>query len=116
MCTCSYIRMYISTIVISGPHDVTVCEGGSTTFTCVLDRNYRNISSDDVQWHRITGTNTIGQLDSNMHFTTSTTNNTLNTTLTITNAIKSYAGDYFVGTPHYSICRASLTVTTSTYI
>ena len=115
-----YIRIYISATVISEPDDVTVCEGGSTTFTCVLDRNYRNISSDNVQWYRaIMGTNTaepVGQQGSNSHFTTSTTNNTLNTTLTVTNAIKSYPGYYFVGTPHYSVCRASLTVTTSMYI
>ena len=120
MCTCSYIHIYISATVISGPDDVTVCEGRSTTFTCVLDRNYRNISSDDVLWYRvIMGMSTaepVGQQGSNIHFTTSTTNNTLTTTLTITNAIKSYTGDYFVGTPYYSICRVSLTVTTSTYV
>ena len=62
------------------------------------------------------GTSTIesvGQQGSNIHFTTSTTNNALTTTLTITNAIESYTGDYLVNTPHYSVCRASLTVTTS---
>ena len=68
------------------------------------------------------GTNTVesvGQQGSNIHFTTSTTsttNNTLTTTLTITNAIKSYTGEYLVGTPHYSVCHASLTVTTSMYV
>ena len=65
------------------------------------------------------GTNnveSVGQQGSNIHFTTSTTNNTLTITLTITNAIKSYARDYLVGTPHYTICHASLTVTTSTYV
>ena len=106
--------------MISEPNDGIACEGGSTTFTCVLDRNYRNISSDDLQWLRvIMGTNTaesVGQQGSNIHFTTTTTNSTLTTTLTITNAIKSYTGNYLVGTPHYSVCRASLTVTTSMYI
>ena len=61
-------------------------------------------------------TESVGQQGSNIHFTTSTTNNTLTTTLTITTTIKSYTGDYWVGTPHYSVCRASLTVTTSMYI
>ena len=120
MCTCSYVCIYISITVISWPNDTTVCEGGSTTFTCVLDRNYRNISSDNVQWRRIImGTNTVepvGQQGSNINFTTSATNNTLTTTLTITNAMNSYAGDYLVNTPHYSVCFASLTVTTSMYI
>ena len=110
------MHLCIFTVVISGPDNVTVCERRSTTFTCVLDRNYRNISSGDIQWHRIIGTNTaepVGQQGSNINFTTSTTNNTLTTTLTITTTIKSYAGLYFVGTPHYSVCHASLTVTTS---
>ena len=119
MCTCSYICICISTTVISNPDDATVCEGGSTTFTCVLDRNHRNISSDDVQWLRtIMGTNTVesvGQQGSNIHFTTSATNNTLTTTLTITNTMISYTGDYLVNTPFYSACYASLTVTTSMY-
>ena len=65
------------------------------------------------------GTNaleSVGQQGTDIHFTTSTTNNALITNLTITNARKSYAGDYLVGTPHYSVCHTSLTVTTSMYI
>ena len=50
---------------------------------------------------------------SNIHFTTSTTNNTLTTNVTITNAIESYTGYYWVGTPYNSVCYAFLTVTTS---
>ena len=108
--------------MISEPDDVTVCEGRSTAFTCVLDMNYRNISSDNVQWYKviyIMGTidaELVGQQGSNIHFTTSAINNTLTTTLTITNVIISYAADYLVGTPYYSVCHASLTVTTSMYI
>ena len=114
-----YLYIYISATVISGPDDVTVCKGGSTTLTCVLDRNYRNISSDDVHWYRVLmGTSTVVRVNqsSNIHFTTSTINNTLTSNLTITNAIKSYTGDYLVGTPHYSACHASLTVAESKYI
>ena len=118
-CT-TYIPNYISATEISGPDDVTVCEGGLTSLACVLDRNYRNISSANVQWYRvIMGKNTtelVDQQGSNIQITTSTTNNTLTSNLTITNARKSYTGDYWVGTPYYSGCRASLTVTTSMYI
>ena len=39
----------ISTIVISQPDDVTICEGQRAVFTCVLNSNIR---SDDVQWYR----------------------------------------------------------------
>ena len=117
MCICLY------TVVIKGPDDAIVCEGGSTTFTCILDRNHRSMSgtvllnNSDVQWYRaMTGTSSSIVVDpqgSNIHFTTTTTNNTLTTTLTVTNAIKSYTGYYWVGTPHSSDCNVSLTVTST---
>ena len=122
MCTC----IYISAIVIRWPHDGTICEGGSTTFTCVLDRNHRSgsrnilLNSSDVQWYRVlmgTGTTQrVDSQDSNIHFTTSTNNNTLTTNLTITNGIKSYTGYYWVATSHSSECNVSLAVTTSMYV
>ena len=96
-----------------------MCEGGSTIFTCVLDRNHRSwdgnvLNSDDVQWYRaMTGTSATIEVDqqgSNIHFTTTTTNNTLTTNVTITNAVNSYTGYYWVGTSYSSVCNASLTV------
>ena len=112
-----YLYICISATVISGPGDVTVCEGRSASLTCVLQDS--RIRSDDVQWYKfIMGTSTTVRVNQscNIHFTTSTINNTLNSSLTITNAINSYAGDYWVGTQYYTVCRASLTVTTSMYI
>ena len=113
MCTCTYI----SVTVISEPDDVTVCEGRSTTFTCVLQDS--RLTSDDVQWYRVimgaSRTEGINQIkSSNIHFNTSVISNTLTSNLTITNAIKSYTGYYWVGTTHYSVCNASLTVAEST--
>ena len=110
------MQVHLSAVVISEPDDVTICEGRSTTFTCVLDGN---ISSDDVQWYRLlNGINTTETLNqsSNIHFTTSTTNNTLTCSLTITNATKSYTGYYWVGIPSDDVCNVSLTVTTSMYV
>ena len=109
------MQIYLSiTIVISKPDDVTICKGRSTTFTCVLDNS---ISSGDVQWYRfIQDINTTVMVDpqgSNIHFTTSTDNNTLTTDLTITNAMQSYTGYYWVGTPSVNVCNVSLTVLTS---
>ena len=82
--TVLFIYVHASTTVISEPDDVTVCEGRSTTFTCVLDSS---ISSDDVQWYRlIMDTSTtvmVDPQDSNIQFTTSTINNTLTSLLTI---------------------------------
>ena len=110
MCICIYCT------VISEPDDVTICEGRSTTFTCVLNGS---ISSNDVQWYRlIMDTSTtvmVDPQDSNIHLTTSTTNNTLTSSLTITNTTKSYTGYYWVRLSSGDVCNVSLTVVTSMY-
>ena len=123
-----------STTVISQPDDVTICEGRGAVFTCVLNSN---ITSDDVQWYRfIKDTSTTEMVDpngENIKFIThtnassSTVNNgsatpisngniIRNTSLTITNAIKSYTGYFWVETPSINVCNVSLTVATSTYV
>ena len=103
--------MLLLTTVISEPDDVTVCEGRSTTFTCVLDSS---ISSDDVQWYRlIMDTSTTVMVDSNIYLTTSIINNTLISSFTITNAVISYTGYYWVRLPSGDVCNVSLTVLTS---
>ena len=108
MCICIYYT------IVSEPDDVTVCEGRSATFTCVLDSS---ISSDDVQWYRlIMDTSTTVMVDpqgSNIQFTTSTINNKLTSSLTITNTTKSYTGYYWVRLPSDDVCNVSLIVTTS---
>ena len=109
-----------STIVISEPDNATVCEGKNVVFTCELNTTNNNINSSDVQWYRLvkdTGiTEMVDQQDSNIHFTTSTINNTLTSQLTITNAVKSYTGYYWVGTPSSNVCNVSLTVLASMYV
>ena len=106
--------------VISEPDDVTVCEGKEAVFTCVLDTTNNNINSDDVQWYRLvkdTGIpEMVDQQDSNIHFTTSTINNTLTSVLNITSASKSHTGYCWVGTPSSTVCNASLTVLASMYV
>ena len=107
----------ISTTVISQPDDVTICKGEGAVFTCVLNSN---ISSDDVQWYRfIKDTSTTEMVDPNgrnINFLTSTIGSTTNSSLTITDAIKSYTGYFWVGTPSLNVCNTSLTVLTSTYV
>ena len=113
---CTHVRIRVRKFyatVISEPDDVTVCEGGSTTFTCVLQDN--NISSNDVQWYRLlrdTGTSEMVDIMDVLNHT----NNSLTTSLTITNTIKSYTGYYWVRLPSDDVCNVSLTVLTSTYI
>ena len=107
---------YLPTAVISEPDDVTVFEGRPTTFTCILDGS---ISSDDVQWYRlIMDTSTAERINqsNNINFITAVINNTLNSSLTITNAVKSYTGYYWVRLPSDDVCNVSLTVGTSMWI
>ena len=52
--------------------------------------------------------------DQNITFSTHT-GNTLNSSLTITNTVKSYTGYYWVRLPFDDVCNVSLTVTTSMY-
>ena len=102
--------MFISTTVISEPDDVIVCEGRSTSFTCVLNGS---ITSDDVQWYRIlkdTGTaERIGRLD-DFTVVPITSQNSFTITLYIFNAIKSYTGYYWIRLRSDDVCNASLTV------
>ena len=105
------------TIVIKEPNDIVVCEGKEAVFTCVLNTTNNSINSNDVQWYRLvkdTGiTEMVDQQDSNIHFTTSTINNTLTGQLTITSTRKSHTGYYWVVTPSFYACNVSLIVTTS---
>ena len=51
------------------------------------------------------------------HITTSTdTGNTINSSLTITNAIKSYTGYYWVRLPSDDVCNVSITVLEGVYV
>ena len=103
--------------MISQPDDVTACEGEEAVFTCVLNSN---ITSDDVQWYRfIKDTSTTVMVDpngGNINFLTHTNESTTSSSLTITNAIKSYTGYFWVGTPSLNACNASLTVLASMYV
>ena len=112
-----FILELISTTVISQPDDVTICEGEGAVFTCVLNSNIR---SDDVQWYRFikdtSTTETVDPNGENINFLNRTIGGTINSSLTITNAIKSYAGYFWVGTSSLNVCNASLTVGTSMYV
>ena len=111
--------MFISTTVISEPDDVTVCEGEgrTTTLSCELDNS---IDSDGVLWYRfIKDTGETKRADQDdMRYIPIPTKNGFNATLYILNAITSYTGYYWVGTPSFNVCNVSLTVITSmhTYI
>ena len=99
------------------PDDVTICEGEGAVFTCVLNDSIR---SDDVQWYRfIKDTSTTIMVDpngGNFNIMNHTNESTTSSSLTITNAIKSYTGYFWVGTPSLNICNASLTVLASMFV
>ena len=86
-------------------------------FSCVLNRN-SNIRSEDIQWYRLiqdtTTTEMINPDGENITISTHT-GNTLTSSLTITNAVKSYTGYYWIRLPSGDVCNVSLTVVTSMY-
>ena len=102
--------------VISEPDNVTICEGGSTTFTCVLDSS---ISSDDVQWYRLVkGTNTsqrVSRAGNDFVDVPVADQNKLTTTLYIFNARRSYTGYYWVRLPSDDVCNVYFTVSTGLF-
>ena len=104
--------MFLLTIVISAPDDVTTCEGRGAVFTCVL-----NTTFGSIQWYRfIKSTGAIESVDQhgeNINFMSTTSGSRINSTLTITNARTSYNGYFWVGTPSSGVCNVSLTVGTS---
>ena len=109
-----YTMFYLLLSVVIESDDVTVCEGSSTTFTCVLDAFVIN-SDSAVQWYRLikdtVTTEMVDPQDNNIHFNTSTMNNGTNSSLTITNATKSYTGYYWVRSGSDDVdCNVSLTV------
>ena len=109
-----YICLIYYTTVISEPDDVTICEGEGAVFTCVLNSNIR---SDDVQWYRfMKDTSTTVMVDPNGENINFLTHTNGSSSLNITNAIKSYTGYFWVGTPSLNVCNASLIVTTSMYV
>ena len=115
MYTCVYICIFTGIIVISEPDDVCVCEGKSTTFTCIWNGNIR----DNIQWYRyIKDTNSIISINSDGENITISnhTGNTINSSLTITEAVKSYAGYYWVRLSSGDFCNVSLTVLSSMWI
>ena len=107
-------HVHISTTVISQPDDATICEGEGAVFTCVLNSNIR---SDDVQWYRfIKDTSITVMVDpngENINFLNQTSGNTTSTSLTITNAIISFTGYFWVETSSLNFCNTSLTVLAS---
>ena len=109
--------MYLNfSTVISEPDDVTVCEGRSTSFTCVLDRS---ISKDDVQWYRLLkNTGTTERVNSrrrDMIIVPIPNENNFTTMLYINKTAKSQTGYYWVRLPSDVVCNVSLTVLTSMF-
>ena len=104
---CNCIR-FISTTVMFEPFNVTVCEGRSTSFTCVFNSS---ITSDDVQWYRLlkdTGTTErIGRLD-DFTVVPIASQNSFSISLYIFIARSSYTGYYWVRLPLGEVCNEDI--------
>ena len=106
---------FLSTIVISEPDNVTVCEGElDTRLTCVLDSS---ISSNDVEWRRLIKDTSTPQRVSNAGddfvVVSIQSQNNFITTVYIYNARKSFTGYYWIKLSSDHVCNVSLTVATS---
>ena len=113
--------MLVSIVANGETDDVTICEGGGAMFECVLNTaNNNNISSDNVHWYRFiknTGaTEMIKPNGTRIAFVTNHSGSVLTTDLTITNAVTSYAGYYWVKLLSNFSCNTSVTVRTSTFV
>ena len=97
--------------MISQPDDVTICEGEGAVFTCVLNSN---IGSGNVQWYK--DSVIVDPNGRNINFLNHTSGGAINSSLTITNAGRSYAGNFWVRISSRTVCRVSLTILPSTYV
>ena len=102
------------TVVITPSNHVTICEGQDAVFTCAF---HRNISETDVAWYygsmqSINDTEIVWEDRRNVSFTMS--NNTVSSSLFISNATQSYTGFYWIEISTFNVCNASLAVLTST--
>ena len=102
--------------VISEPGDVTVCEGGSTILSCVLNGS---ITSDDVEWYRlVNGTNTaqrVSYVGDDFIEVPIPGQNSFTTRVYVFNARKSYTGYYWVRVLSDDVCNTSFTVVTGMF-
>ena len=100
--------------MISQPDDVIILKGYEALFTCALKLTDGNTRYTDLEWYKLTkSTNTIERMnpyEERINFVIHTTGNTISSSLNITNAITSYTGHYWVGTPSFNVCNVSLTV------
>ena len=107
--------MFVSATVLREPDDVTVCEGGSISLTCVLNGS---MTSDEVQWYRLLkNTSTIERVrrQEDMIFFPIPNENSF-ITYTILNTInvnRSDTGYYWVKLPSDFVCLTPFIVTTS---
>ena len=107
-------KMFISIIAVVEPDDIIICKGGGAVFSCELNTANTNISSNNVQWYRFikntSATEMINPIGTDINFTTKHSESALNSTLTITNAERSYTGYYWVKSPLNDTCNVSVTV------
>ena len=108
------MNVFISTIVISQPDNLIVCEGKEAVFSCTLNTTNTDISGDHLYWYRLTKDATTAKMMNADRESIMFTSGYGNSTLRIKNATESYTGYYWVGTSSFNVCNVSLTVSTST--
>ena len=94
------------------PEDVITCTGKEAVFTCVFICSV--IDLDHTQWFIKSNSTTeiVDQHGEEINIDNHITENTINTTLIATNTRTSHNGSFWVGTPSFNACNASLIVRT----
>ena len=84
------LLIHYTAVITTQPSDITVCNGGAAVFTCVVDRNGTDITSDDVMWQQMRMNGGISTLYSSLtgrvpfNITTTISGDILTSTLTVT--------------------------------
>ena len=100
---CIYVCAYVAVTVITQPHNVTGCLGGTAVFTCVMKFNNMWVNTDGITWWRRriddASANTSLSIKENPRF--NIINNINETTLTsvlmITALRTAFIGPYWLG-------------------
>lgn len=101
-----YLCIYFIFAVITQPRNTNVCDGGTATFTCVIDIRNVNVDSVNISWWRKTHYHennylpdpAVIPLRSSHKFiiTNNNNGNSLTSVLMITNVLSSDAGPYWL--------------------
>ena len=93
------LHAYITVTVITQPHNVSGCLGGTAMFTCVINIENMNIDTQDIKWWTSRIDDAAHEIKENNLFiiTSNISGSVLKTVLMITLLRSAHVGQYWVG-------------------